>query len=67
MSVVFLRLKSVMAATGLSRSALYAAIAAGTFPKQVKIGAQSSAWPASEVDAWQAARVAERDRQTERR
>jgi prophage regulatory protein len=57
-----LRLKQVQARTGLSKTGLYARIAAGTFPPSVKLGqgARSAAWASGEVDAWIQARIAER-------
>jgi prophage regulatory protein len=36
---------------GMKRTAIYAAIGAGTFPVPVKIG-KLSRWAESEVDAW---------------
>ncbi len=60
-----LRLPQILNRTGLSRTAVYAAIAAGTFPRPVKIGPNSNAravaWPAEEVDAWIAERIAQRE------
>lgn len=44
-----------------SKQALRQAIAAGRFPRSIKISARSVGWVAAEVDAWLAARVAERD------
>jgi prophage regulatory protein len=55
------RLPAVMARTGLKRSAVYALVAAGRFPKPVKLSERSSAWVVTEVDCWIAARIAERD------
>ena len=52
-----LRLPDVMARTALSRSALYAAMAQGKFPKPVKIGDRLNAWPDSEIADWIAARI----------
>jgi hypothetical protein len=45
----------------MSSNALDARINEGTFPAPVKIGPRSVAFILSEVLAWQAARVAERD------
>ena len=45
------RLPAVMARTGMSRSWLYKQMAAGRFPKALKIGS-ASGWKASDVDAW---------------
>ena len=53
-----LRLPAVKSATGLSRSTLYLRIAQGTFPKPVSLGARSVGWPAYEVAALNAARIA---------
>lgn len=55
-----LRLRDVLTRTGLARSTLYAMIQAGAFPKNVKLGARSSAWSSAEVDGWIAARIADR-------
>lgn len=54
----FLRIRQVCARCGMSRSSVYAAIKSGTFPRPVKIGARSSAWRSSEVEAWIAHRIA---------
>jgi prophage regulatory protein len=62
----FLRLEAVKQATGLGRSTIYDLMAESPprFPRPVKIGgekAKAVAWLASEVSAWQRARVAARD------
>ena len=49
--MIFLRLSAVMAKIGLQRSAIYARIARGQFPRPIKIGA-SSVWLESTVEAW---------------
>jgi prophage regulatory protein len=51
-----MRRPAVQAATGLSRSGLYAAMARNDFPKPVQLGPQSVAWRLSEVQAWIASR-----------
>lgn len=62
----FLRIADVQAATGLGRATIYRLISEKQFPKPVKIlGTRVSAWLASEIEAWQQARVAERDRKPE--
>jgi prophage regulatory protein len=48
----FLRIKDVMARTGLTRTAIYRRIADGTFPKQVPLGPATVAWRESELEAW---------------
>jgi prophage regulatory protein len=63
MAMQLLRLPEVLQRTGLSRSGLYAALAAGTFVRPVKLGpnARAIAWPSEEIDAWIAERIAERE------
>lgn len=53
-----IRRHQVESLTGLSRSTIYAGVAAGTFPKPIQLGAQSVGWLASEIDAWLRERVA---------
>ena len=45
------RLPAVMARTGMSRSWVYKEMAAGRFPKAIKIGS-ASGWKASAIDQW---------------
>ena len=47
-----LRRPEVMARTGLSKSGLYAEMAAGRFPKSIQLTERTSAWIEREVDAW---------------
>ena len=48
-----IRLKDVQRMTGLSRSTIYAQIAKGNFPKQIKLtGARSVGWHESAVIQW---------------
>lgn len=56
----FLRLKDVMARTGLSRSSIYLGISKGTFPPNISLGARSVGWIDSEIDAWIQARIDQR-------
>jgi len=53
-----LRLADVRRRVGLSRSTIYARIAAGTFPGTVRIGENSVGWLDADIDDWIAARVA---------
>lgn len=57
---IILRLPAVQARTGLSRSAIYLYISQGRFPAQLALGPRASGWLSSEIDAWIAARAAER-------
>lgn len=47
-----LRINVVLDRTGLTRSTLYRKIAAGTFPRQVKLSARCAGWRESAVNAW---------------
>ena len=47
----FERLPAVMARIGMSRAWLYKEMAAGRFPKPIKIGS-CSGWYAGQIDAW---------------
>ena len=47
-----LRLRTVMARTGLTRPTLYRKIAEGTFPRQIRISTNGIGWRESAVDAW---------------
>ncbi|TCO82993.1 AlpA family transcriptional regulator [Plasticicumulans lactativorans] len=55
---LILRLPSVLCARGRSRSAHYADIQQGLFTHPVLIGARAVGWPADEVAALNAARIA---------
>lgn len=46
------RLKTVLARTGLSRSTLYRKIGEGTFPRQVQISVHGAGWRESAVNQW---------------
>ncbi|SFM36504.1 helix-turn-helix transcriptional regulator [Nitrosomonas communis] len=56
----FIRLNQVKTITGLSRSSIYQFIKDGNFPSQVKLGARSVAWVASEIEEWMASCIAKR-------
>ena len=53
-----LRRKQVQAETGYSRSTIYLRITQGLWPKPVSLGARAVGWPAGEVAAVNAARIA---------
>jgi len=46
------RLKNVLARTGLSRSTIYRKIAEGTFPAQLKISTNGTGWRESDISRW---------------
>ncbi len=52
-----LRLRTVEAITGLSRSTIYAKLKAGEFVEPVRIGARCTRFRAGDVQAWLAAQV----------
>jgi prophage regulatory protein len=58
--LVILRRKQVESRTGLSRSTIYARIAAGTFPSSIDLGGgRAVGWVAAEIDAWIEERINE--------
>lgn len=55
-----LRLPSVKAITGLSRSTIYFLMSEGSFPRQINLGARSIGWIESEIAEWIDSRVSGR-------
>jgi prophage regulatory protein len=47
-----IRLKTVLARTGLSRSTIYRKIAEGTFPSQLRISTNGAGWKESDINRW---------------
>ena len=62
MSNTILRLPTVKARTGLSRSTIYLRISEGGFPKPVSLGPRSVGWVESEIEEWLTERVEARNR-----
>jgi prophage regulatory protein len=60
-SLRYLRLREVCNRVGVGYATIYRMIAAGEFPRQVKLRERTSVWVESEVDAFISARIAERD------
>ena len=52
MEQYILRLPTVKAITGLSRSTIYLRMSEGSFPRQVNLGSRAVGWLASEIDHW---------------
>ena len=52
------RIREVKAMTGMSHSTIYKYIAAGQFPKPIKLGLRMAAWRVSTIEAW----IADRER-----
>lgn len=57
----FYRMDDVCDLTGCSRSTIYELIERGQFPRGVKIAPKAVAWPAADIAAWQADRIAARN------
>ena len=62
-----LRRTTVQAESGYSRSTIYLRISEGLFPKPVRLGSRAVGWPAGEVAAVNAARIAGRSDEEIRR
>lgn len=58
MSNTLLRLPAVKAESGYSRSTIYLRMSQGLWTKPVSLGARAVAWPAGDVTALNAARIA---------
>jgi prophage regulatory protein len=52
-----LRLPSVKARTGLSRSSIYLRINQGTFPRPISLGARAVAWVETDINEWISDRI----------
>jgi prophage regulatory protein len=59
--IQFLRLPEVEAVVGWKRSQIYKAVAAGEFPKQIRLSPKSVVWNAAEIAAWQAEKIEARN------
>lgn len=57
-ALTILRRKQVEAESGYSRSTIYLRISQGLWPRPISLGARAVGWPAGEVDALNAARIA---------
>jgi len=57
MAITVLRLPIVMARTGLSRSTIYAKVAAGEFPEPINLGGRAVGWLSDEIEGWLIGRV----------
>lgn len=47
-----IRIATVLARTGLTRSTLYRKVQNGTFPRQLKLSERCAGWRESAVNAW---------------
>jgi prophage regulatory protein len=60
MATIILRLPTVKARTGLSRSTIYLRISENLFPKPVSLGGRAVGWIESEIDDWLAEQIESR-------
>lgn len=58
MSDKFNRLPEVEETTGLKKSAIYALISKGEFPRPYKLSERAVGWKQSEIEDWMASREA---------
>ena len=56
-----IRLKGVMAKTGLARSTIYAKLAEGVFPEPINLGPRAVGWVEEEIDDWLTTLIEARD------
>lgn len=56
--VALIRLRQVMARTGMSRSTMYAYIKEGRFPPPIAISDRCVAWVEADIDRWIGDRIA---------
>ena len=52
-----LRLRAAKDLTGLSRSSIYLMMRAGTFPKNISLGARAVGWLEADIQAWIDSRI----------
>lgn len=52
MVTTILRLPTVQARTGLSRSTIYLRVSQGMFPKPVSLGTRAVGWVEAEIQEW---------------
>lgn len=50
------RMRDVCESSGLSRSSIYRLIAAGEFPKPIRIGIHAVGWVSDDLDTWLSSR-----------
>jgi len=53
----FIKLAEVIEKTSLKKSSIYAFMAEGKFPKNIKLGERAVAWDADLIDSWMLAKV----------
>ena len=58
------RLPVVKTRTGLSRSSIYKQVAAGDFPRPIRLGPRAVGWLTTEIDEWITARMKSRENES---
>ena len=58
---VLLTIRQVQQKCGFSAASIYRCMKEGSFPRQIRIGTGASRWLESDIEAYIAQRVAERD------
>jgi prophage regulatory protein len=61
LKVYFMRKPAVIAATGLSGTTIYEHMGKNLFPASVSIGGNRVAWLSTEIEAWQQAKINDRN------
>ena len=61
-AIEFLTLAQVELRVALKKTAIYRAMRRNAFPRPAKLTEKAVRWHAAEIDEWQRARLAERDR-----
>jgi prophage regulatory protein len=56
-NLFLIKIREVLRQTTLSRSQMYLLIAAGQFPKQIKLSEKSVGWIQAEITAWIQGRI----------
>jgi prophage regulatory protein len=52
LNAALLKIETVIAVSGLSKSHIYAKLKAGTFPAPVRLGARCTRWRSADLHAW---------------
>lgn len=55
-----LRVRDVIAMTGLARSTIYKYVKDGMFPRQIKLGCRTVGWLQFEIEQWLRIKAAQR-------
>lgn len=52
LNAALLKIETVIAVSGLSKSNIYAKLKAGTFPEPVRLGARCTRWRSADLNTW---------------